>query len=111
MTPAPTLHFQDVPTHFRASYSHACISHKMDSPMRPNDRGQRYRALVPRLLIEHRYTRDAQVPLNADDPEMDCGWRCFPIPPTDDDRWQIFDTRGDRKTGWRRIRLVERDAS
>jgi hypothetical protein len=99
--------FQDVAAHFRAL---PCIS-EMDFPMRPDGRGQRYRALVPRLLIEHRYTRDERVPLSIDDPEMMCGWQSIPIPPSLDQAWQIFDTRKDRKTGWRRIRLVEGDAS
>jgi len=61
---------------------------------------------VPRLIVEHRYTRDARVPLSDDDPNFDCGWRCIPVPPTLDESWKIFDTSGDKKTGWRRIRLV-----
>jgi hypothetical protein len=61
---APSRKFQDVAAHFRAL---SCIS-EMDFPMHTDNRGQRYRAFVPRLLIEHRYTRDAKVPLAADDP-------------------------------------------
>ena len=59
--------------------------------------------LLPRLIIEHRKTRDARVPVSADDPEMTCGWRCIPVPPSEDSRWQICDTRHDRKTSWRRL--------
>jgi hypothetical protein len=62
-------------------------------------------ARPPQLIIEHRYTRDARVPLAEDDLDMDCGWRSIPIPPTDDESWVIFDTSHDRRTGWRRIRL------
>jgi hypothetical protein len=51
------------------------------------------------------YTRDARVPHAADDPEMECGWRCIPIPPTIDDIWEIVDTSKDYKTGWR-LRIV-----
>jgi hypothetical protein len=47
------------------------------------------------------YTRDARVPLDATDPEMDRGWRAIPIPPTSDDDWEIVDTSKDYKTGWR----------
>jgi hypothetical protein len=61
---------------------------------------------MPRLVIEHQYTRDEKVPLSQDDPEMDCGWRCIPVPPTIDDGWVIFDQSKDYRTGWRRIRLV-----
>jgi hypothetical protein len=63
-----------------------------------------------RLIVEHRYTRDARVPISADDPDMENGWRCIPIPPTIDDSWEIFDTSKDRKTGWRRLHRVEGSA-
>jgi hypothetical protein len=53
----------------------------------------------PSLVV---YTRDARVPFSADDPDMECGWRCIPIPPTDDDGWVIVDERSDRATGWTR---------
>jgi hypothetical protein len=33
---------------------------------------------------------------------MDCGWRCIPVSPTDDDRWFILDTSRDYKTEWGR---------
>jgi hypothetical protein len=46
------------------------------------------------------YTRDARVPLSADDPEMENGWRCIPVPPTADDEWVIIDNSKDYKTGW-----------
>jgi hypothetical protein len=35
--------------------------------------------------------------LSADDPEMENGWRCIPVPPTDDPRWFILDSSRDRK--------------
>jgi hypothetical protein len=54
---------------------------------------------LPRLVIEHQYTRDARVPSSADDPERNEGWRCIPVPLTFDDGLVIFDTRSDRKTG------------
>jgi hypothetical protein len=63
-----------------------------------------------RYVIEHAYTRDARVPISADDLDMECGWRCIPIPPTDDPAWEIFDNSPDRKTGWRRLHLVEGSA-
>jgi hypothetical protein len=59
--------------------------------------------LLPRLAVEYRKTRDAQVPISADDPNMKCGWRCIPVPPTEDPGWQISDTRHDYKTTWRRF--------
>jgi hypothetical protein len=73
----------------------------MTAPVRP----PRQAPAIPRLVIEHRYTRDFPVALSADDPDMDCGWRCIPMPPSEDDSWQIFDTSKDRRTGWRRIRI------
>jgi hypothetical protein len=45
------------------------------------------------------------VPLADDDPEMESGWRCIPVPPTDDGGWVIFDNSKDYKTGWIRAGL------
>jgi hypothetical protein len=42
------------------------------------------------------------VPLSEDDPEMENGWRCIPIPPTDDPLWFILDNSRDYKTVWGR---------
>jgi len=53
-------------------------------------------------FLERRITRDARVPLSDDDPEMENGWRCIPVPPTDDDCWFILDSSRDRKTEWGR---------
>jgi hypothetical protein len=47
------------------------------------------------------YTRDARVPWDDTDPEMENRWRCIPVPPTSDDVWEICDTSKDTKTGWR----------
>lgn len=47
------------------------------------------------------YTDDFRVPLSDDDREMENGWRCVPIPPSDDE-WVIVDTSKDYKTGWLR---------
>lgn len=55
------------------------------------------------FIIEKRYTRDWQVPLVADDPEMNFGWQNIPLPPDFDAGWEIFDTSSDKKTGWRRV--------
>jgi hypothetical protein len=46
------------------------------------------------------YTRDERVPLSADDRAMLNGWRCVPVPPTDDNGWIITDDRSDKATGW-----------
>jgi hypothetical protein len=47
------------------------------------------------------WTRDAIVPMSADDPEMENGCTCIPIPPTDDGDWIIWDSISkDYKTGW-----------
>jgi len=54
-----------------------------------------------RLIIEHIYTRDDVAPWFEDGEEA--GWRCIPVPDYSD-AWVVFDTRSDRKTGWRRIR-------
>jgi hypothetical protein len=53
-------------------------------------------------FLERRITRDAKVPLSDDDREMEKGWRCIPIPPTDDGDWFILDDSRDRKTEWGR---------
>jgi len=58
--------------------------------------------MTARKLLEHRITRDSKVPLSADDPEMENGWRCIPIPPTDDPNWFILDSSSDKKTIWGR---------
>lgn len=52
--------------------------------------------------LERTKTRDERVPLSADDPEMDTGWSCIPVPPSADPRRFILDTSHDRKTVWRR---------
>jgi hypothetical protein len=46
------------------------------------------------------------VPISAADLDMDEGWRCIPVPPTEDPSWEIFDRGKDRKTGWRRVLIV-----
>jgi hypothetical protein len=51
----------------------------------------------PQLVV---YTRDERVPLSDDDLEMENGWRCIPIPPTDDGGWFIIDNSKDYKIGW-----------
>jgi hypothetical protein len=43
------------------------------------------------------YTADERIPLADDDRGMENGWRCIPIPPTDDEGWIIVDDRSDRK--------------
>jgi len=57
---------------------------------------------LPLHFLERRITRDARVPLSADDPGMETGWRCIPIRPTADDAWFIIDTSRDWKTTWAR---------
>jgi hypothetical protein len=54
------------------------------------------------------YTSDIKVPLSADDPDMENGWRMIPVAPTSDvENWVIVDTSSDRKTGWaRRVTLA-----
>jgi hypothetical protein len=46
------------------------------------------------------YTRDARVPLVADDWDFDCGWQNILLPPTLDDHWVMIDNSHDRRTGW-----------
>jgi hypothetical protein len=53
-------------------------------------------------FLERRITRDARVPISDDDPEMENGWRCIPVPPTADDCWFILDNSHDYKTVWGR---------
>ena len=54
-------------------------------------------------FLERRVTRDARVPISADDLEMENGWRSIPIPPTEDGRWFIIDSHSkDYKTIWGR---------
>jgi hypothetical protein len=45
-------------------------------------------------------TRDFRAPISDDDRGMARGWRCIPIPPTDDPRWRILDDGRDYKTTW-----------
>jgi hypothetical protein len=66
--------------------------------------------MTARKLLEHRITRDSKVPLSADDPEMENGWRCIPIPPTDDPNWFILDSSSDKKTIWGRWHDAEGSA-
>jgi hypothetical protein len=58
-----------------------------------------------RFWLETRKTRDAVVPLSDDDREMRDGWRCIPVPPTEDDAWFIVDSWHDWKTVWGRWRV------
>jgi hypothetical protein len=60
-----------------------------------------------RRKFERVTTRDAVVPLSADDPQMENGWRCVPIQPTADDDWFIIDDSRDRKTVWGRWRAAD----
>ena len=60
-----------------------------------------------KIILERVYTRDAKVPLVADDWDLDHGWRCIPLPPTLDEGWEIFDNSHDRRTGWQRTLSVE----
>jgi hypothetical protein len=53
-------------------------------------------------FLERCATRDIRIPLSADDPTMEAGWRCIPIPPTDDPDWFILDTSSDKRTVWGR---------
>ena len=57
---------------------------------------------LPLCFLERVITRDAKVPFSADDPEMENGWSCIPIPPTADDGWFILDDSRDHKTVWGR---------
>jgi hypothetical protein len=44
-------------------------------------------------------TRNVNVPLSADDPDMENGWQSIPIPPTNNPAWIPIEDR-DRKTVW-----------
>jgi hypothetical protein len=57
-------------------------------------------------FLERRTTRDAKIPLSADDPEMEHSWCCVPVPPTADPCWFILDSSHDRKTRWGRWHRV-----
>jgi hypothetical protein len=61
---------------------------------------------LPLRFLERRITRDARVPISADDPDMENGWRNIPVPPTDDDHWFILDNSRDYKTEWGRWHYV-----
>jgi hypothetical protein len=61
-----------------------------------------HRIARPLLRLERVITRDARAPLSADDPNMENGWRCIPVPPTDDPGWFIIDDSRDAKTVWAR---------
>jgi hypothetical protein len=63
---------------------------------------------APPRVLERVVTYDARIPLSADDPDMEAGWRCIPIPATDDGDWFVLDDNSDRKTVW--ARWVESDA-
>ena len=52
--------------------------------------------------LERVKTRDDRAPLDDDDPEMESGWRCIPVPPSDDLRWFVVDSSNDRATTWGR---------
>jgi hypothetical protein len=65
---------------------------------RPNGEQLRY--------LETRITRDATVPLSDDDREMESGWRCIPVRPTDDPAWFVVDSSRDYKTVWGRWREI-----
>ena len=56
----------------------------------------------PLRYLEREKTRDQRVPLSVDDPEMNTGWRCIPVPPSADPGWFIFDNSHDYKTTWGR---------
>jgi hypothetical protein len=60
-----------------------------------------------RRFLERVKTRDARVPMSADDPDMRNGWKAVPIPPTDDPAWFIVDgVTHDYKTVWGRWHWV-----
>jgi hypothetical protein len=58
---------------------------------------------MARYVVERRITRDARVPLVADDDEFECGWQCIPLPPALDEGWEIVDASKDYKTTWARV--------
>jgi hypothetical protein len=57
---------------------------------------------APHRFLERVITYDEKVPLSDDDRAMENGWRCIPVPPTDDPEWFIIDSSRDRKTVWGR---------
>lgn len=59
---------------------------------------------VKQVEWEYHTTRDAVAPVSADDPEMENGWQCIPLPPTADPDWEVHDSSKDNKTVWRRRR-------
>jgi hypothetical protein len=58
-------------------------------------------------ILERRYTRDAIIPRVAGDDEHMYGYRCIPLPPTNDGDWIVFDSSRKRTTGWQRVRELE----
>jgi hypothetical protein len=65
----------------------------------------------PLRRLERVVTRDDRVPLDPDDPKMENGWRCIPVPPTDDPNWFIIDsTTSDKATVWGRWHVAEGNA-
>jgi hypothetical protein len=64
--------------------------------------------MMKTAYIELHITRDARVPLYADDEDWDHGWQCIPLPPRPDEHgeWQIDQTYdSDHKTRWFRLRI------
>jgi hypothetical protein len=53
---------------------------------------------------EYRATRDVRVPLVEGDDEFSCGWQNVSVTPTPDASWEVWDSSGDKKTVWRRLR-------
>jgi hypothetical protein len=58
----------------------------------------------PIMQIDHTHTRDRIVSV-YDRTGKEVGWECFPVAPSADPSWQIYDVSRDCRTGWRRIRL------
>jgi hypothetical protein len=58
---------------------------------------------MPHYAVQKRWTRDARIPLIADDWEFLHGWECVPLPPERDAGWEICDSSRDRKTQWARV--------
>jgi hypothetical protein len=65
----------------------------------------------PRFQLELATTRDYRVPLSDDDREMEYGWQCIPVPPSDDPDWIIIDDSNDRKSVWVRLRADVEEAA
>jgi hypothetical protein len=55
-------------------------------------------------VLERRIVRDYRVPLSADDPDMENGFRAIAVPPTRDEDWFILESsHNDKaKTVWGR---------